>query len=228
MLNLPIPLEHPMTREIGLGFIYGAAMAATLAQPRRFAPQTWCLVVIACGYTTVSLWQTWGDRSTFCHTWVLAGLVCLCRAYDDVRRRIEDFSGDSRQFALFDLLMLATGFALFAAGLRQTSLADREPVYWAGMIIIGGVFPWCVVGLRTENGLASILTCSISVLAAAGLVIGLSWAESSIVQPGRIDMSEAVWRYGGMITAMMLPRLMHQLTRIPFSCPHRHVPNAAR
>ncbi|WP_250931110.1 hypothetical protein [Aporhodopirellula aestuarii] len=228
MLNLLISLEHPIAREIGLGLIYGAALAVTLAQPRRFAPQTWCLVVIAGGYTTVSLWQSWDNPSTLCQTWVLAGLVCLCRSYEDIRLRAQNFTAKARQYSLWDLAILTAGFALFAAGVRQTQLAEREPVYWAGMIVIAGILPWCVIGLRIDNFKQSILRCTVSITAAAALVWVLSWAESTIVQPGRIGMKEAALRYGAMITAMMLPRLLHQLTRIPFTCPQRHVPNAAR
>ncbi|EMI57201.1 hypothetical protein [Rhodopirellula sallentina] len=232
MLNLPIPLEHPMAREIGIGLIYGTAMAATLAAPRRLTSMTWCLIVIAVGYFTFSQSLAWGmpalvAPSTLCYTWVLAGLVFLCRIYENIRIRAADFHGQSRQFSLWDLFVLTTAVAFFAAALRQTPLAERTTIYWAGMIIIGGVLPWCVINFRIDAA-RSIAGCLISLAAATALVCSLSWAESSLAQPNRIPMQEAVWRYGAMIAAIMLPRLLHQLTRIPFSWSHRHVPNAAR
>lgn len=213
MLNLLPVLEYPLSSEMGIGSVYGIAMATSLVQARRWSSPVWCALIILCGYLTLGLCQSWDSQETICRTWTLAALVCLCRGTEGLRQRMQDAAAASRQYAISDLMILTMGLAFFAAGIRQTSLSQREPLFWVGMILIGAVLPCCVVSLRIERPWSSILRVTLSLMGAATVAIGLAWAECTLLQPDRIGLEEAFIRYSSLMMAMMAPRLLFQIIR---------------
>ncbi len=227
MPNPPIPPDHFAQHELMLGLLYGLAMVLVLTKPNRSSSMVWSLLVTTGGYLALALLQlssdagsmvTGADRAsgvwtsdwTLCHTWILAVLVFLTRAFENLRVRADHFVGRRRQFQIADLMAIATGFAILVAGVQHTSLIELGPAFWFGMLVITGVVPFAVVGLRIDRGSTPWMRCSLVVAGAGLLVVGLAWAESNIAQPGKIDFAEAATRYGWLIAAIMTPRLIEQ------------------
>ena len=221
MLNLSLVSEYPFAREIATGVCYGIAMASVLHGNQRGSATIRCVIVGAGGALLLAAIESSQNRSpdwewVISHGWILAGLVCFCHSIENLRHRIGDDTAASRQFGISDLLVLTTAVALFTSAVQRTSLVDRDPVFWAGMIGIGVVVPCCVVSLRLSFSARSLLQCASAFAGLTVVVMTLAWADSTIVQPGRITNVEAVTRYGCVIAAMMLPRVLFQIVAMMY------------
>ncbi|TWT65199.1 hypothetical protein [Allorhodopirellula solitaria] len=232
MPQLPIDLECLVSAQLtgpscGRMFLYGLILVWTLTKPDRISQLLWTVFVIVAGYIGLGVihgvtetrsmaangyfsGSVWTRDSTLAHAWVLAALVCLTQVLVQFRERNVRFTRQMCQFMIADLMMMTTVIAIFAAAVLWTPLIQHGPSFWLGMLVIGAVVPTLVIGLRFDGGSSGWVRCSVAVAAAGLLSLGLGWAESRLVQPGKIDFAEAAVRYGCLIAAMMTPRLIEQ------------------
>ncbi len=152
----------------------------------------------------------WTSDWTLSRTWVLAVLVCATNALNGLCGRLESSGHGARQFTIADLLATLTACAILVALLRYTSLVQRGPVFWVGMVVITSMIPVVLIGLRVDSEARSWVRCGLAVVGATLLVVGLAWAESDIAQRGKISYAEAAVRYGCLVAAMIAPRLIGQ------------------
>lgn len=223
----PITLDCVYAHLLGVGILYGLGMMLALSKPPTRSPLVWKVVLIVAGYILFGLWQSftqtvrmdslnypngsvWVSDPLLCRTWTFTGLVWLCQSYENWRYRFRRRAAHDHRFTIADLMVVTTGFACMMAAVRYTSLVERDVMFWLGMLAITVILPLVVMALRIDGGVASWMRWSAAFVVAGALVIGLSWAESSVVQLGKIDFADAASRYGCLIAAMMIPRLIEQ------------------
>lgn len=223
----PITHDCVYAHQLGVGLLYGLGLMLALSKPRSSAPLVWNLALVVAGYISFALWQLFTKNAgmdglscpngrmlasdpLLCRTWIFAGLVWLCHSYENCRLRFTRRAAHDYRFAISDLIAVTTGFACMMATVRYTSLIERDIMFWLGMLAIAVIVPLVVMALRIDQGVAFWKRWIAAIGVAGLLVIAMSWAESSVIQLGKIDFTDAASRYGCLIAAMMIPRLIEQ------------------